>query len=224
MSALVRSCACFDVFHGDLLQCTMEMAAVRIAQVATTRWVCMGQQITQRSDALLTFLRACGSLRATNLIIDHRLEGACWRQRRRQRRYRRACGGVAGRSTSLYGHPTKIHYCDTRLANDNTHPTLVCLFILPALLISFDHKMLQIATHALQIVTCIISQRLTTHQPSSQPGVISISLALKSCLFYWVCSHLLLLARFCSRFFESRLEALCARIFSFRFVNIGFCF
>ena len=145
--APVRSCARFDVFHGDLLQwellqCTMEMAAVRMAQVATTRWVCMGQQITQRSDALLTFLRACTSLRAAALILDQKSEGACWRQRRRRKRYRRACGGVAGRSTSLHGHPTKMHRCDTRFAHDKTHPTLACLFILPALLICFDHKML----------------------------------------------------------------------------------
>jgi len=66
----------FEVFHGDLLQCTLEMAGTRMAQVATTRWVCIGQQFTRRSDALLTFLWACGPLRAAALITDQGSEGS----------------------------------------------------------------------------------------------------------------------------------------------------
>jgi len=142
VAAPVRSCARFQVFHGDLLQCTMETAAVRMAQVATTRWVCMGQQFTRTSDALFTFLWACDPLRAAALIVDQGSEGSFWRQRRRRRRYKRTCVGVAGRWTSLHGRPTKTRRCDTRLAHDNTHPTHVCLFNLPTLLIAFDHKML----------------------------------------------------------------------------------
>ena len=123
VAAPVRSCARFEVFHGVLLQCTKEMKVVRIAQGATTRWVCMGQQFTRRSDALLTFLWAGGPLRAAAPIVDQESEGSFCRQRRRRRRYRRACVGVAGRWTSLHGHPTKTHRCDTRFAHDNSHPT-----------------------------------------------------------------------------------------------------
>ena len=100
---------------------------------------------------------------------------------RRRRRYRQACGGVAGRSTSMHGDPTKIHRRAVipDLPTTIPTPTLAHLFILPASLILFDHKMLQIATHALQIVNRIISQRLTTHPTlSTQPGVISMSLSL----------------------------------------------
>jgi len=80
VEALVQSCAHFEVFHGDLLQCMMarEMAATRMAQVATTRWVCIGQQLTRRSDALLTFLWACGPLHAAALIADQGSEGSSW--------------------------------------------------------------------------------------------------------------------------------------------------
>jgi len=124
VAAPMRTCARFDVFHGDLLQCAMEMAAVWMAQVATTSWVCMRQQATRRSDALLTFLLACGPLHAAALIVHQRAEGASWRQRRRRRRYRRSCGGVAGRSTSLHSHPTKIHRCDTRFASTTPTPPL----------------------------------------------------------------------------------------------------
>jgi len=53
----------------------MEMAAVRMAQVATTRWVYMGQQVTQRSDALLTFLLTCGPLRVAAFIVNQGSEG-----------------------------------------------------------------------------------------------------------------------------------------------------
>jgi len=59
-------------------------------------------------------------------------------------------------------------------AHDNPHPTLACLFNLPTLLIAFDHKMLYIATHSLQIVNRIVSQLLTTHATlSTHPGVFS---------------------------------------------------
>jgi len=85
------------------------MSTVRMVKVPTMHWVCMGLQITWNSDALLTFFRACDSLRAAAVIVDHWSEGACWRQRRRRRRYRRVRSGLAGRSTSLYGHPTKMH-------------------------------------------------------------------------------------------------------------------
>ena len=142
VAAPVRSCARLEVFHEGLLQCTMEMAAVRLAQVATTRWVCMGQQFTRRFDALLTFLWAGGPLHAAAPIVDQGSEGSFWLLRRRRRRYRRACVGVAGRYTSIQGHPTNTHRCDTRFAHDNPHPTLACLFNLPTLLIAFDHKML----------------------------------------------------------------------------------
>ena len=52
------------------------MAAVRMTQLAPKRWMCTGQQSTWRSDALLTFLRASGSLRAGAFIIGLGLEGA----------------------------------------------------------------------------------------------------------------------------------------------------
>ena len=70
VEAPVRSCARFEVFHGDLLQCTMEMTVVLMAQVATTSWVYMGQQSTRRSDTLLTFLQAGGPFRAAVQIVD----------------------------------------------------------------------------------------------------------------------------------------------------------
>jgi len=48
----------------------------RVAHVVTTHWVCMGQQFTRRSDALLTFFRAGGTLRAAAPIVDQGLEGS----------------------------------------------------------------------------------------------------------------------------------------------------
>ena len=125
VAAPVRSFARCEMFHGGLLQCTMEIAAVRMAQVATTRWVYMGQQFTRRSDALLTFLRAGGTLRAARRSDRGPRFGRIFLQQRgRRRRYRRACVRVAGRYTSLHGHPTQTHRCDTRFAHDNPTPPL----------------------------------------------------------------------------------------------------
>jgi len=97
LAAPVRSCAPFWGVRGDLLQWRMQMVAVRIARLAATLWVCMGQQSTQRSDALLTFLRPSGPLLAAVFIVDQGSERACWQQRRWRRRYLRTCGWVDGR-------------------------------------------------------------------------------------------------------------------------------
>jgi len=93
------------------------MTAVRIDRLAATRWVCMGQQFTRRSNALLTILRAIGPLLAPVFIVDQGSERACWRRRRWRRRYVRACSWVALRQTSLHAKPTTTHRCDTRFAH-----------------------------------------------------------------------------------------------------------
>jgi len=46
------------------------MTAVGMAGLAATRWVCLGQLSTRRSDALPTFLRAAGPLHAGASIIE----------------------------------------------------------------------------------------------------------------------------------------------------------
>jgi len=82
VSAPVQSCARFDVFHGDLLQCAMEMAKREI------EWSKCPPHVGYAWDSKLhgglmhslpfKFLQACASLRCVSLIIDHRSEGACW--------------------------------------------------------------------------------------------------------------------------------------------------
>jgi len=48
-----------------------------MAQVATKRWVGMGQQFTRRSDAMhFSPFSGSGTLCASTLIVDHGLEGS----------------------------------------------------------------------------------------------------------------------------------------------------
>jgi len=54
VAAPVRSCALHFGVSSDLLWWMMEMAALRMARLAATRWVCMGELC----DAHHTFLRA----------------------------------------------------------------------------------------------------------------------------------------------------------------------
>jgi len=74
--APVRSCVLFLGVSGDLLWWTMEMAAVRMAGLAATCWVCLRELSTQRCGAHLTFLRASGLLHAGPFIVDRGWEGA----------------------------------------------------------------------------------------------------------------------------------------------------
>jgi len=111
-----------------------------------------------------------------------------------------------------------MHRCDTRFAHDKTHPTLACLFILPALL----HLVLP--QNALDRNPCLADRdphRITTPQHTSNTihtarsyfnvsflCLPSIALPIPpnhlfACLLLGLVLHLLLLARFqvCSRFF-----------------------